>query len=463
MQKTLLALISCAFALLTFASCDELNGVLEGDEFTQCMGIDTVSDVLNGLISASQDEVMCPNFQTRYQEAIAKEGELLSDEELTNMVNQNGDFAMSISLNATGIKKLFENSVSWADSFPVVIDVGGCRKYNDQSENCLAFGFTISGYDIIFGVPIESKLEPELNKTSIMANLEKAQIINLTGSSIADYTIESAVKLAFNGYLKRYSIFEIAAWNIGNNDIKLYAGAPKVHIDDESGYKALEFGMYSNLAYTQDAINIARDMPHDAEIGLHIHPDLIRAIIARMMTEKDASSDDSYITRDVSLASSTSTSSTTSSSPTGFHVSMTDFSLYPQERLYACSSDWRDFFTLGFRLWSTESFCGYMDIVAGMKISISDSKFTIGVGNIHGGQSEGALSLTNGILNAITTSDFFKQVLDYTTISLNFNEMEVSDDNGTGDKMRKVTMDSDTFVLNLDGSGISLYLNFLDL
>ena len=463
MRKVLLALGFSAAALTSLASCD-LDSITQGDEFTQCLGINNANDILTGLVNVSMDATNCPRFENLYQETIKKEGELLSMEEVQYMVDHDGEFAMALSLNATGIKKLFESSVSWAKDFPVTIDVGGCRDYGDQSKNCLAFGFNISGYKATFGVPIVSEIKKDGqdgvgDRTSIFADLSKAQIIHLTGNSITDIIAEQAVHLVFDQYLKEYHMFDIAAWEIGNNDVKLFAGAPKVSTDGATGYKALEFGMYSNLFFSQKgSVNIARNMPQDAEVGLHIHPDLIRSIIGRMMTEKKGDTEETYITRNVVLDES----ATSQSTQGGFHVSMTDMTQYPQAQLMTCSSEWRDYFTFGFRLWSTDSFCGYMDLLAGLKIKLTQNNFEIGVGNIHGGYSDGAMSLTNGVLNSIVTTDFFKQMMSYVNVSINFNELTVTDQNSaTG--MRKASMDGSTFELDVNGSGISLYLNFADI
>lgn len=470
MRKFLMALGFSALALTSVSSCD-FDSLVKGDEFTQCLGINNANDILTGLVNVSMDAQNCPRFDALYQQTVKQEGELLSIEEVNQMIRDDADFSMAISLNATGVKKLFDQSVSWANQFPVVIDVGGCRDRSAsvidkglQVENCLAFGFNIKGYNVIFGVPMTSVIkrdgqDGQGDRTSVFASLQSAQIIELTGNSFADYALESVIHAAFDKYLKDVHLFDIAAWNIGNGDVKLFAGAPKVQIDSATGYKALEFGMYSNLYYAQrDAVNIARDMPQEAQIGLHIHPDLIRAIIGRMMTEtKSEDPEDTYITRKVMLDESATSVSQTG----GFHVTLTNIAEnYPEARLMACSADWRNYFTLGFRLWSTESFCGYMDILAGFKIELSNSKFSIGVGNIHGGLSEGAMSVTNGVFNSIVTTDFFKGLLDYTNISVNFNEFTVNNADGTN---RKADLSSDSIRFGLNGSGINLYLNFLNM
>lgn len=472
------AVLSGVMALTTLAGCDELlstlNGTISGDEFTQCMGINNAADIIGGALDASQDSVNCPKFKTQYDTAVANEGKL------TNTINPSGDYSMALTLNGDGIQKLFDAATDWSDTFRPIIGIGGCRtKKSDGSyyddifgsdldvDNCLTFGFQVNVSGVfsgkaVFGVPITDKIDANQTKTSIFADLSKAQIIQLCqGTSCtvgaANALIEKGIKIVLSDYLKRVHLFDIAAWQIGNNDIKLLAGAPRVQADQATGYKVVEFGMYSNLFFSETStINLARDMPQDAEVGLHIHPELIRAIIARMMTETKGASNETYITRDVELATSS-----TSSSSGGFHVTMADLSRYPNERLYACSSDWRDYFTFGFRLWSTDSFCGYMDLLAGMKFEITDSKFEIGLGNIHGGYSDGAMSIVSGALNSITSTDFFKELLNYTNISVNFNEMSVSRA-GSG-QPEKTQMGADHFQLDIDGSGINLYLNFLDI
>jgi hypothetical protein len=109
-----------------------------------------------------------------------------------------------------------------------------------------------------------------------------------------------------------------------------------------------------------------------------------------------------------------------------------------------------------------------MDLLAGMNMVVTDRKFKIGIGNIHAGYSDGAMSVVGGALNSIASTNFAKSLLEYTNISVNFNEMSVSSSNGQDDSMKKAEMvaymdENEHFQFSITGTGINLYLNFLDL
>ena len=67
MRKVLLALGFSAAALTSLASCD-LDSITQGDEFTQCLGINNANDILTGLVNVSMDAQNCPRFENLYQE-----------------------------------------------------------------------------------------------------------------------------------------------------------------------------------------------------------------------------------------------------------------------------------------------------------------------------------------------------------------------------------------------------------
>ena len=70
--------------------------------------------------------------------------------------------------------------------------------------------------------------------------------------------------------------------------------------------------------------------------------------------------------------------------------------------------------------------------------------------------------MVGSAINAVTQTDFFKGILDYSTISFNFNEIGVSDNkNDENSGMSKTEMGALKFTI--DGNGISLFLNFVDL
>lgn len=419
----------------------------------------------------------CQNFELEYQQSVNDEGKLL------DTINPHGDFSMALVLNARSINKLFKAATVWNYDLNIglgslklqlpTIQVGGCRpngsvflyEYTGNIDNCLTMtipaegsiiGFGEIGASITFGVPVEAVIHGT-QKSSINIDLKRAQLLHISGkaggsggslNTIVVQGIETAIKLFFSDKLTTVNLFDIQAWEIGDKQIKMLAGGPRVN----QAKGTLTLGMYSNLYYTKTAtVEADADFPTDAEIGIHIHPDLIRGLIARMMYE-------GHISRETQLGSA---SDPQGGSNGGFKVTLANMGRdYPQDYLLALDDNFKKYFTLGFRLWKTnDTFCGYMDLLAGIQMSISDQQFSVGLGNIRAGKSAGAMTLFASIINTIVDTPFFKQVLQYTNISLNFNEITV----GEGPTSRKAAMESKHIELNLNGNGISLFLNFLDL
>lgn len=432
-----------------------------------------IEDFMN-LVSTPE---ACQNFEIEYQRSVNDEGKLL------DTINPVGDFSMALVLNARSINKLFKAATVWNYNLDLglgslklqlpTIQVGGCRpngnvflyEYSGNIDNCLTMtipaegsiiGVGQIGASITFGVPVEAVIYGT-QKSSINIDLKRAQLLNISGkaggsggslNTLVVQGIETAVKLLFADKLTTVNLFDIQAWEIGDKQIKMLAGGPRVN--EAKG--TLILGMYSNLYYTKTAtVEADADFPPDAEIGIHIHPDLIRGLIARMMYE-------GHINRETQLGAADETGA---GSGGGFKITLVNMGKdYPQDALLALDPNFKKYFTLGLRVWKTDAnFCGYMDLLAGIQMSISDQHFSVGLGNIRAGKTGGAMTLFTSIINTIVETPFFKQVLNYTNISINFDEINV----GNGATSRKAAMESKHIELNLNGNGISLFLNFLDL
>ncbi|MCL2326850.1 MAG: hypothetical protein FWC40_10210 [Proteobacteria bacterium] len=417
----------------------------------------------------------CQTFAADHEKAVLSEGALVTQ------IDTSGDFSMAMVLNATAINKLFRAAAekTWNYSIGVsgfsvpipfpVIQVGGCRstgfiyQYPEaELANCLTFDFPVGvnvlgsyyGVAVKFGVPFVAVLDGTV-RTRMYIDLGQAQLLKLDGTaggssgSVPGFIlqgIELGVKELFSKELKRrVHLFDIAAWEIGDRQIKMLAGSPRVN--EQEG--TLMFGMYSNLLFAQStSVRWEEAFPSDAEIGFHIHPDLIRGLIARMMYE-------GHVARTLSTNEAGSDDMLS-----GVKITMANMAQeYPQDILLALDPDFQKYFTMAFRFWNTTAFCGYMDILAGLHISLSNQAFNIGIGNITTGHSAGAMRLVSGLVSIVTQSQFFADVVSYANYSINFDEITVPDGNGT----RKAKMDAKKFQFSLDGNGISLYLNFLDL
>lgn len=445
-RNTLVAAAIAIPSLVCLSSCDEND-------------INSALSILNGINGIANSDVSCANAADLLQQSIDAEGQLVDH------INTDGDYSMALTLNATSLNKLFRSANEWSYSSVGIgvptIAVGGCRKtgnlysYSGDVNNCLSFTIpvSVSGYvdlSATFGIPVSATVKGT-EKSSIYVDLSQAQILDLRNgndhlNSIINQGIELLVKNLLSDYMVKVHMFDIQAWQMGDNQVKMLAGAPKVN--EREG--TLTFGMYSNLNFAQTgSVDWAYEhsFPSDAELGLHIHPDLIRGLIARMLYEK-------HIENGVDVGGSS------------FTVTMADMSKdYDEAYLLSTDKDFYDFLTFGFRFWSTDAssgICGFMDVLAGLNIELDNSKFTIGIGNINAGKSSGGMSLFSGILGAITNTQFFKDVLEYATLTVNFNEITVPDKNASGG-MRKAQMGSNTFEFQANGTGISLFLNFLDL
>lgn len=452
------ALIAAAIALpavTTLTACD-----FDGNDLAN------VLDILNGINGATHPEISCAQAQTDLQTAISEEGQL------TDKIDMTSDYSMALTLNANSINKLFKAATEWNYDLDILlasiklqlptIAVGGCKAesslgyaYEGDLTNCLSFEIPVEGsligagkfnFSMTFGIPVVAEVDG-VEKSSVYVDLQKAQILDMRagGSStlpIARDAIEQAVKELFKEQLTPAHLFDIAAWEMGDNQVKMLAGAPRVN--EREG--TLTFGMYSNLKFAQTgSVDWAYEhaFPKDAEIGLHIHPDLIRGLLARMMYEKHIEN---------SIAGDGSS----------FTVTMANMAKdYDQATLLASDPEFADYFTFAFRMWSTENICGYMDVLAGLKLEIDQNHFTIGVGNVKAGQSSGGMSLFAGILGTVTSTQYFQDIMKYATYTFNFNEITVPDKNAAGG-MRKTDMGSNTFSFEANGTGISLFLNFLD-
>lgn len=456
------AIALSAISLTSLTSCDL-------DEKT----VNDIVGILDGVIKCSADDV-CTQAQEGLTKAINEEG-MLADH-----IDTNGDYSMALTLNATGINKLFRASSDWTyDSFGLgmpVLQVGGCRKqttsiisslglsaYTGNIDQCIAveiplkinkFGINLN-VSATFGAPVIAKLREGDGKTDIYLDLSQAQLIDAQydGDSLgglASSLITEGIHLALDDYLKAVHLFEIQAWEFGDTDIKMFAGAPRVN----EAMGTLNFGMYSNIKFAQSgSVDWAYEasFPSDAELGLHIHPDLIRGLLARLMYSHHIESNVDFGTAPEGAATSK------------FTVTMANMAAdYDQAWLLSHVPEYADYFTFGFRMWSTENVCGYMDLLAGLRIDIDDNQFRVKAGNVHAGNADGCMQIAGGVISLITDTQFFKDLMDKAEFTVNFNEIEIQDKNADGG-LRKAKMGSNKFEFKVNGTGISLFLNFLDL
>ena len=484
-----------ALAFTSLSSCDEASM----NYFFASLSSQNIVEMLD----ASNG---CPNLQTELNKALEEEGELISIQELKEGIENNtAGFSMALLLNKSGVNKLFAKATDWSKftfgtsgvnvslKLPT-INLDGCPRdiltalYTDLQGNnyytsqirerneisCITMDLPISvsylvgeyEFSASVGLPIYGMIKGDDEsipedyakglRTSIFADLKHAQMINLSlGDLNPLYTkiIQNAINLAWQHFVSKefrnYALFDVGAWEVGNKEIKMIAGAPIVNSDS----KTIQLGMYSNIVSANNsrtAIDYA--FPDNADIGLNIHPDLIRGLIARMMREK-------HIKNNVTADSMDLVVTMPNIADEYPEADMLKYDWYNED-----PQGWGKYFSLAFRLWndSHNMSCGFIDMIAGLNAEITENKFEIGIGNIHAGKASGGLSLVASAVNAVTQSEFFQGVLDYTKISFNYNELEFSgkQNDETASNMEKQPMGAMKFTI--DGNGISLFLNFMD-
>ncbi len=476
--RNIAGISAAVFSLVSFASCD-LDDIAKNGDGSTCSWGNAVTDLFDLATGAD-----CAQTAADYQTFVAKQGSLLTlDTVESRMKRFPKDYSMALVLNADAVNKLFRASAEWSfggvDVGLPTIQIGGCRpsaNYSNaaiQSDNCLSFDFAISvggyGFSVNLGVPVTTEIKGKDGsdekglRTAIYADLENFQLLDASiksgGSSgnlgiLGSTIITTVLQPVLKQYLSRVFLFDISAWKMGNGNIRLLAGGPVTN--DAEG--TLTLGMYSNidLGIPDDSLGeTARvtweeSFPEDAEVGIHVHPDLIRGILSLMFSE-------SYIEDELTLD----TASASASAPSAFEVTMADMTEYPMQTLMTCGEEWQKYFTVGLRLWSTQNVCGYFDLLAGFNVNVTTSKFEIGVGNIRAGKAKGIGALAKIGLNAITNTQTFQDLMKQATLSFNYDQFTVPTEKGSEQATQQVATDAVDF--RVDGNGISLYLNFLDL
>jgi hypothetical protein len=131
-----------------------------------------------------------------------------------------------------------------------------------------------------------------------------------------------------------------------------------------------------------------------------------------------------------------------------------------------CGENWRKYFTVGLRFWMLDNACGYADLLAGLNLTASESRFTMSFGNVQVGKSEGVGSAFKIVFNTFKETQTFKDILNFAELSFNYDQFKVptqKDNEEASTTKVAVKPASDKVSFNVDGNGISLYLNFVDL
>ena len=458
-------------------------------------------------------KVDCKNVDSQYQNAVQNEGELLSNDELkAGMANGSVKYPMAVSLNESGINKLLRSATDWDYSYAIgegttitlgfpTIHLDGCpvdmlstlqtelqadaNYYNlyyapqiraNNEISCITMEMPFELHGVLSQGTITASVnlpvytttkgndpgKPEEYakgvRTVLFVDLKHAHILSFNSSvSMIESLLNTAWKYLVSNQFKNFALFDIGAWAVGNKNIKLIAGVPTIKADS----RTIQFGVYSNLVWAKNSATTIDDaLPDNADIGLNIHPNLIRGILARMMRETKETSDDTYIATTLEDAEA----------GLNYKFTMVDWNEeYPQEQLLNYDwykqnqANWGKYFSFAFRLWSNSSPCGYTDLISGLNAEIGASKkISIIIGNMNAGKSNGGPVMNATIMNMLTNTQFFRDILSYTAISFNFNEIGVPSRKDDEDGSSMVNAQMETISLTVDGNGISMFNKFSD-
>ena len=469
---------------------------LLGLSLTSCEGFDWGAAVNGGIniISGLNEAGACETYDAELKAEIAAEGRLMSDEEFLQFSDAFGDekaFSMALVLNEDLVNRMFAAATEWNYSlnliaFSIKAQLPRIRVQGSSSEggeecmkhykNCMIFDIPIEGsilgvgdvgINVSFSLPITDEIQAcdqvdeetgetyQTLCTQVYADLRGADLLRLAatagGKTIAlmdevKTPLITGLKMYFAQELGLVRLFQVQAWEVGEHKVKLIAGVPKIN----DTYHTLTFGMYTNMIMSlEHSVAWDETFPDDAELALHIHPELIRALIARMLHEGE-------VPRSVDLSDAAeSAGEDTTNTGSGFDITLRSMN----NDLWANP----EYFNTGFRLWQTkaDSMCGWMDIWSGLKVEISDKHFKFKLAeDIQVVDARGVGKLAGVLLNSLAQTDFFKEMLRYAEVTVNFDEIGVGDSKQSNPA--KIDMSAKTFQFNIDGNGISLYLNVGD-
>ena len=395
----------------------------------------------------------CTEHSSSYQEAVAVEGQL------TTALNEEEEYPMAMVFSQDAVNRLFA-AVSDADlpditlsetplGVPVTVTIdpqlpllqlGGDLGCTTCLLTEAGFGLTIdvagaavSGNGVgRYQFPLSMEIDG-YNTSSMMAGLGQSEVLSLDLqiSGVSDSImniVEPLVADAVTYYIQNdygdTKLFDVEPWEFGNGDVKLVGRGP--HLSPEN--RTIVIGMRSNLVRAQGGtIDWQPTLPEGADVGLQFHPELIQSMISRMMNE-------GHIAR--SYDSSGSASEAGEQQVTLNQMSAADNGLL----------------NTSFTLWRTAGgFCGFADLQAGLGLSISDQKLSFAVDNLQITDSAGAGDLLK-YTNEWMGGDYLSDLVNFSELTVNYNELSIP-----GDK--KAEMSAESFRLDLDASGLNLYLN----
>lgn len=396
----------------------------------------------------------CVDHSTNYQASLVDEGALSVD-----APGNDEPYPMAVVLSQDAVNKLFA-AVADADLPPLtiadtllgipisvtldpqlpLIQIGGVNNCVTCLFSSLGFGLNVSVAGVGVGgtgaAAFQFPLFVEANgleSTSFFAQLGQSEFVDISlqidgipneyMGLVNQLAVMGANAIMTNEYGDT-KLFDLNAWEVGDGDVKLVGRGP--HINPIS--RTIVIGMQSNLVRPENgSVQWNPSLPEGADIGLQIAPELIESLIRRMMHEDHI--------------------------PRSYNESGQADSFGSQQvTLNTMRAGQDNLMTTGFRLWRTSGgFCGFADLQADLGLSISDKKLKFAAQNVQITDSAGIGNLLQ-YANDWGGSEFLTSVIDYSEITVNYNEFNIP-----GGK--KADMSAESFRLDLGSEGLSLFLN----
>jgi hypothetical protein len=416
----------------------------------------------------SQD---CNQTKKDYQAAISQEGELATT------IKEDGPFPMALIFSQDSVNQMFaavaDNDIVPLGSLGAVFGVGGFDvdlvvdpdlpliqfESVADCETCISlemsFGlaFKIEG-ESVGGAgtakcrfPLALKSEA-FEYTSFIGEFNNAVCtkidIDVTGSldvgipgldisvnELIDLA-EPAVKDVVNGVLQNdfseTELFKLESWKIGKGDVRLLARGPILNAEQ----KTLTLGIHTNLVRPLDqTVALEPSLPEGADVGMQFHPELVQAMIQRMLSEG-------------TMSRSYDESGNQASSGGLFEVS---FTTLEQSELEP------GLLTAGFTVWRTDGFlCGSSEFLVDLGVSISDGNIALEAKNLRAGNTTGAFGQLVSTIENWIGGQFIDDMINISQLTFNYRELNLPND-------KKASMSAETFRLEIGGNGFNIFLN----
>lgn len=426
-------------------------GIAATTFLASCSGF-TLSDVTDVLGSPAQ----CTEYDDEHAETLLASGQLLEAVPETTEA-----YAMALVLNSDAVNNLFQklsdtNLPELTESTSVLgqnvgvavqpeiplLQIGGNSDCPDCFTANIPFdvGLVLGRMDLPRGagditVQMPVGMVPEGDEqTALIAAFQDIEITNLNielGNGVAQNvfnTVEPIITTLLTDYLQtRFQDARIAtfnSWVIGAGDVLLAGRGPFVNTDAGTVTIAMQSNLITDSPVTVESQEV---LPEGADIGISIHPQLLSSMARRMLFE-------GVIPQTYDESGEADSNGT---------MKMT---------LSAIDSDPDGLLQVGSTLWRTGSFCGTADLNAALGFQATSQGISFALDNVEITNTRG----TGQILEAADqlAGGFIDSLVSTLEVTVNYDQV-------FGGEAGQQS-DMETFQANIDGRGVSLFLNVLD-